>query len=282
MVADQSRPVERSLPSTNSASHYIRRRKQPRLGRYLSRKISSGPLNARRSQSVYQFEKTQSNRSQSSLLPRTARHHCINTHQQQHRKIKHKSTKATPNLSNSVDLPQQYGRDISRTAYVFKLNTFRELRTKSQTMLLATSSRRTMVDSSFNLPEDSNPLWRSRHPPFRRSHIHSTSSVCLLETGPGRPSNGCPMNTMVPVSEHVPQPTVEPDTHLPQETLYREGPPSDACSAILAESNLVSSASEDGDGGSYATGSTALYTNHSSSRDITMDKQRTGDSPSGE
>lgn len=190
MVDDQSHQVERTLPSsTNSVSHYIHRRKQSRLGRYRSRQISSGPLDAQGSQSVYQLERTQSNRSHASLLSRSARHHGINTHRQHHRKIIHKSTRRHQTSQTQSTRHINIGEmSPERPTYPSSIHSgsSEPNRRLCFSPLLQEES---MADSSFNLPEDSYPLGPSRHRSFRRSHIQSTSTVYHLETGPGRPSN---------------------------------------------------------------------------------------------
>lgn len=82
---------------------------------------------------------------------------------------------------------------------------------------------------------------------FARPDIQSTSATRLLEARPGSTSNGCAIHSMEPISESLPQPTLEPNPLLSQENTDGESSTGHDSGAILADSHMVPSTTTDGD-----------------------------------
>lgn len=93
MVADQSIQMERSFPSSPpSIPYHIRRRKQSRMGRYLSRYLRSRSFDSRRSRSIHQLARANGHRPRASFLRKLTPHHGLNLHRQHHGKSIREST----------------------------------------------------------------------------------------------------------------------------------------------------------------------------------------------
>jgi hypothetical protein len=130
-----------------------------------------------------------------------------------------------------------------------------------------------VATSPYSLPTESNTMGTPRRRSLCRPDIQSTSAIRLLEARPGSTSNGRAIHSMEPISESLPQPTLEPNPFLPQENTDGESSTGHDSGAFLADSHMVPSTTTDGDAYTNTDRPPTADTRHCAFRNLTMDKQ---------